>query len=131
MWDVDPHQGALPAGAVDRDLATEGAGPLAHAQEPERLYVGEGGLRDTGPVVPDFQDHVVPGLGQDDPDGRGARVAGGVGQGLLADAEEGDRQVRTQLEALPGCLERAPDARALRELLRVPLEGRDEAEVVQ
>src|SRR5919198_5960604 len=131
MWDVDPHQGALPASALDHDLATEGAGPLADAQEPERRDVGEGGLRNTGPVVPDFQDHAVAVLGQDNPDGRGAGVASGVGQGLLADAKEGDREVRPDFETLPGRLDRAPDGRALFELLGVPLERRDEAEVVQ
>src|SRR5438876_211532 len=57
--DLDPHHGAFPGRAPDHELAVEGPGPLAHAQEPERLRTGQDRRRDAGPVVVDLEDHVA------------------------------------------------------------------------
>src|SRR5204862_2834692 len=57
--DLDPHHGAFPGRAPDHELAVEGPGPLAHAQEPERLRTGEDRRRDAGPVIVDLKHHVA------------------------------------------------------------------------
>src|SRR5919197_1216723 len=106
-------------------------GPLLHAQEPERPYVGEGRLPEPDPVVPDLQHDVFSGPGQHDSDGLRMGVARNVGQGFLTDAEQRSPHVRPDLEAPTGRRDRAADAGALLELFRVPLHGGDEAQVVQ
>src|SRR6266545_5299620 len=119
--DPDLHHGTLPRRTADHDLAAERTGPLAHAQEPERLDVGEGRRRDAGAVVPDLEDHVGSGVGQGDPRGLRPRVARDVGQGFLTDAEQRDLEVGPYLEALAGRPQRALDARAFLEFLGMPL----------
>jgi hypothetical protein len=89
------------------------------------LFVG-----DAPPIVLDGEQYLSVVTGQRDADPVRVRVAGDVGQGLLADAKQRGRQLEGQGEVLRH-LHRAGDLRAALHVARQPLDGCPQPQIVE
>ena len=117
--------------ASDLEDAAQQSGSLAHAQQAHRFGIEQIGPCDPTAVIFHFQSNSAIGFFQIDQHLGGAGVTNDVGQGLLENPEKSGAQVLIrQGFANPGS-HVAFDPGPILELVSLPLDGGDQAQVVQ
>jgi hypothetical protein len=124
--------------AVNRHVAAECGRTLAHAEEAEacpepgrRACAARGRVAHAAPVVAHIERDRRASDGEPDLRLRGLCVPRDVGERLLKHAEESRRSLGVEAGRRAGASEPALDAGACGEVLDLPLEGRQESEIVQ